>query len=1057
MEVRALLESAPYAITLRQAPVDYRDQTGCELPFRRLGFNSAEELFRSMPDTVFITPSIKGPVLKSVANASTQHVERMVRTQRKAPSRGFQVPKEAPIGPRPAGYKEETGMRSSVLGPGSHFNLGRMQQATYNRNISPPPTPNNRPPPLLPFPPNPYYSHPGNYPPPIHPAYHPYMQPRPMFPPFQQFPYKENHLPGPFGMPVRQPIPAYIKCHVQQLMLNNANGLSTEVFAMLFRETFKYMINFEQLGYSNIYDFILAMPEIATLKNCGSYLQIMPPRFAPPKRPKTPTQPVVVVEERHVAESKPDLLAGTVESRKSPECPKAPSEAVLPERPASPVAKVQQPPATEPDPPRSPLPPPSMSSGGPTAPVIVPTNSGLSSVDQGCDLASVKAETSPTANSSIRSPSLIVPAEYPEPVRHKKKSSKSETLSNAISDKMKETFQQILDVNPNGIWASELMPKYQKLTKCRLDFREFGFYSIMEMVVAIPDIFLIKKSKKKGDYLLLPACCKVEEAPDSGMETLSRSSSPKDHKNHSTTADISLQLKRKLMQVICSCPSGVVLAEFENIYRVFHDESLNLDSLKPYTAEALFLSLRDIILLDYVDDKTIYVKATPEGKKLLDTPLPKPEKFRLGSLQKATAEDAVVTVQSFKWQSLPQLSPGKKYIEVYVTYLVNPGKFWIQLRGMDTSVALDELMNSLRLIYYHPVLSNRYVMPDELITIGFVCAALYPADQNWHRAIITGVNTEGTVNVLYVDFGNETTVLKTALRLLKREYLKLPAQAIKAKLANIIPIRGVSNEWTSASIRRFKELCLNHPLVASVLDTDNTQLSLCLYDTSGENDIRINDTLVSENHATLSIFQPQVAQANALLGRSTDLTAAELRTSVGSYISGKDLELGASFSQGKQSPCSPGHASGSRSSSSEAAALPSSFGISIPNQSELQLEKDSFNITEAPLMEHTFHVVRLDGDDFIPTFEVSELFWKSDVLRRMVRLTPLSVDFCIIDKASRPALHKELLKLQKAKVANDSNVALCPLNRIPDILPLFMSSHSELLQAFVDLVKLRGS
>ena len=30
-------------------------------------------------------------------------------------------------------------------------------------------------------------------------------------------------------------------------------------------------------------------------------------------------------------------------------------------------------------------------------------------------------------------------------------------------------------------------------------------------------------------------------------------------------------------------------------------------------------------------------------------------------------------------------------------------------------------------------------MPESMITVGQVCVAIFPEDENWHRALITGV------------------------------------------------------------------------------------------------------------------------------------------------------------------------------------------------------------------------------------------------------------------------------------------------------------------------------
>lgn len=44
--------------------------------------------------------------------------------------------------------------------------------------------------------------------------------------------------------------------------------------------------------------------------------------------------------------------------------------------------------------------------------------------------------------------------------------------------------------------------------------------------------------------------------------------------------------------------------------------------------------------------------------------------------------------------------------------------------------------------YYSVVVSKKYAIPPHLIRVGQVCAALYPGDQNWHRAVIENVGDD---------------------------------------------------------------------------------------------------------------------------------------------------------------------------------------------------------------------------------------------------------------------------------------------------------------------------
>ena len=49
-------------------------------------------------------------------------------------------------------------------------------------------------------------------------------------------------------------------------------------------------------------------------------------------------------------------------------------------------------------------------------------------------------------------------------------------------------------------------------------------------------------------------------------------------------------------------------------------------------------------------------------------------------------------------------------------------------------------------------MSDTYVMPEALITIGQPCAAIFPEDENWHRVTITGIASIDFVEVYLSSF-----------------------------------------------------------------------------------------------------------------------------------------------------------------------------------------------------------------------------------------------------------------------------------------------------------------
>ena len=81
-QVRALLLSAPKGLTVRDIQNDFKCVMGKALPFQELGYSTAEDLFRDMPDVVRQTRVGGEVVLRGVADRTTEHIERLVSRQK---------------------------------------------------------------------------------------------------------------------------------------------------------------------------------------------------------------------------------------------------------------------------------------------------------------------------------------------------------------------------------------------------------------------------------------------------------------------------------------------------------------------------------------------------------------------------------------------------------------------------------------------------------------------------------------------------------------------------------------------------------------------------------------------------------------------------------------------------------------------------------------------------------------------------------------------------------------------------------------------------------------
>lgn len=63
-----------------------------------------------------------------------------------------------------------------------------------------------------------------------------------------------------------------------------------------------------------------------------------------------------------------------------------------------------------------------------------------------------------------------------------------------------------------------------------------------------------------------------------------------------------------------------------------------------------------------------------------------------------------------------------------------------------------------------------------IINAGLVCGAQFTEDKAWYRALVIGVNSDETLDVNYVDYGNSERLPFSALRKLPDSLLALPRQ-----------------------------------------------------------------------------------------------------------------------------------------------------------------------------------------------------------------------------------------------------------------------------------------
>lgn len=130
--------------------------------------------------------------------------------------------------------------------------------------------------------------------------------------------------------------------------------------------------------------------------------------------------------------------------------------------------------------------------------------------------------------------------------------------------------------------------------------------------------------------------------------------------------------------------------------------------------------------------------------------------------------------------SSPEVPLGS-YVDVQVTYGLNPGEIFCQLKSYEKEFMkmMQDLQN-----YYNKV-SEAETLIDRPHQ-GMICAAQFFLDSAWYRAQIEKVE-KNKIFVFYVDYGNLETVDRKKIRCITQDFTVLPTQAIRCHIKGIKP------------------------------------------------------------------------------------------------------------------------------------------------------------------------------------------------------------------------------------------------------------------------------
>lgn len=138
--------------------------------------------------------------------------------------------------------------------------------------------------------------------------------------------------------------------------------------------------------------------------------------------------------------------------------------------------------------------------------------------------------------------------------------------------------------------------------------------------------------------------------------------------------------------------------------------------------------------------------------------------------------------------------------QVYVSALVDPSKFWVQIVG-PKATELDRLVEDMTEFYND--YENKSLHFLNTIKKGNLVAAIFKYDKKWYRAEVVSVNNvKKEAELHYVDYGDTDFVSFGNIMELRTDFLRLHFQAIECYLDGVEP---VGDKWSEEAVDNFEE------------------------------------------------------------------------------------------------------------------------------------------------------------------------------------------------------------------------------------------------------------
>nr|WFP31747.1 TDRD5 [Locusta migratoria] len=417
------------------------------------------------------------------------------------------------------------------------------------------------------------------------------------------------------------------------------------------------------------------------------------------------------------------------------------------------------------------------------------------------------------------------------PVPSSETSFNSSSLPNRLfSEKTVSNMKKLIKENPQGLWASEFPAIYKEYFGVPLDYHAYGYVSMAAVAAAYSDVFICLR-RSSADFLLFDS--------DTPLPKHYANSA-----NKNSCGVVTEVIKSNVERLIAEFPTGLPVEEFKEMYKLYFSEELNEGELGFSSLYDMLQALHEVYILrlrQVGKNTVLYPARNLESVQYIPPLCNSVMEYDTAEPFTEYPPEVLDPHDTIQRQPLPRFRPD---FPVFVSDVTTPSCFHMIL--YDLSNQLESLMDEIQ--FFYSTEGEKYKIPQSAICEGLFCIARYERNQEWHRAKICDIKGGmSKIRINYMDYGTMGLVRSEELRFMHRDFAQFPLQAITSSLANIEPAVG---EWSKEVSKYFLDLVRGKILMA-VIDRTNqsNRTSVGLVDTSGEDDIHINDQLVLKGYA----------------------------------------------------------------------------------------------------------------------------------------------------------------------------------------------------------------